>query len=147
MKEVRELDSRRSTRTSLASLAKLPSPAVSTIFSDSTPAQRTTPLGSANGLDDIAPEIVVWTGDMDDMVVDSPAPATPATRALGEQTLYVLVAQLHPSRLPLHFFAHDRVLISDHVRMLNHVVDRRRPHQPRCHQPKHCRFLYKKQIL
>ncbi|KAK4136482.1 hypothetical protein BT67DRAFT_373907 [Trichocladium antarcticum] len=87
MKEVRELDSRRSTRTSLASPAKLPPPAVSTIFSDSTPAQRTTPLGSANGLDDIAPEIVVWTGDMDGMVVDSPAPATPATPALGEQTL------------------------------------------------------------
>jgi lysine-specific histone demethylase 1 len=88
------LDSRRSTRTSLASPAKLLSPAVST-FSDSGPIHRTTQLDSANGLEDIAPEIVVWTGDMDDMLVDSPEPATPATPALEEEKpMYVLVAQL-----------------------------------------------------
>ncbi|KAL2022699.1 hypothetical protein VTK56DRAFT_4780 [Thermocarpiscus australiensis] len=83
----KELDSRRSTRTSAASSAKLLSPAASTI-SDPEPAQRATRQGSTNAAEDIAAEIVVWTEDMDSMIVDSPEPtATPATPAQEEKAI------------------------------------------------------------
>ena len=76
----RDLDSRRSTRTSprtsLASPAKPLSPPASA-WSDIEADPRSVQTDSLNALEDIAPEIVVWTEDMDTMMVDSPEPVVP----------------------------------------------------------------------
>lgn len=89
---VRDFDPRRSTRISvIASPAKSLSPAVSSASSDPEHVFPSTKPSSMNGSDDIAPEIVVWTGDMDDdMIVDSPEAATPANAGVKEKISYVL---------------------------------------------------------
>jgi len=92
LRGARDLDSRRSTRTSLASPAKPLSPPISTL-SDPEAAPKSVQHDSPNASEDIAPEIVVWTEDMDTMMVDSPGPATPAaptTPALEHNTMYVI---------------------------------------------------------
>lgn len=91
LRGARDTDSRRSPRTLLASPAKPPSPPSSTV-SDPETASKATHHDSINGSEDIAPEIVVWTEDMDNMVVDSPqsaAPTTPATLAVEGKAAYV----------------------------------------------------------
>jgi hypothetical protein len=91
LRGARDTDSRRSPRTLLASPAKPPSPPSSTV-SDPETATKTIRHDSINGSEDIAPEIVVWTEDMDNMVVDSPesaAPTTPATPAVEGKAVYV----------------------------------------------------------
>lgn len=98
----RDLDSRRSARTSIAGPAKPLSPPAST-SSDSGTASTATKQDSYNSSEDIAPEIVVWTEDMDDMMVDSPESATstaPATPALVEKAAYVLCPFLSTGYCP-----------------------------------------------
>ncbi|KXX82855.1 putative lysine-specific histone demethylase 1 [Madurella mycetomatis] len=85
-KAVRDADSRRSTHTSLASSAQPLSPATNTL-SGAEPALRATQHDSENGPEDIAAEIVVWTEDMDSMIVDSPEPATPAPPTQDEKVI------------------------------------------------------------
>ena len=81
----RDLDSRRSTRTSprtsLASPAKPLSPPASA-WSDIEAGPKSVQTDSPHALEDIAPEIVVWTEDMDTMMVDSPEPAIPPAPAV-----------------------------------------------------------------
>ncbi len=88
----RDLDSRRSTRTSprtsLASPAKPLSPPASA-WSDIEADPRSVQTDSPSALEDIAPEIVVWTEDMDTMIVDSPEPAVPP--AEEEKITYDLI--------------------------------------------------------
>lgn len=95
LKGARELDSRRLTRTtsqpSLSSPTKPLSPAASAFLETAEQAPQATQHESGNGLEDIAPEIVVWTEEMDSMIVDSPETATPATPAPEEKAMYVLV--------------------------------------------------------
>lgn len=95
-KAAREADSRRSTHTSLASSAQPLSPATNTL-SGAEPALRATQHDSENGPEDIAAEIVVWTEDMDSMIVDSPEPATPAPPTQDEKAMYVFVLPIHLS--------------------------------------------------
>ncbi|KAK4162101.1 Sec1-like protein [Cladorrhinum sp. PSN259] len=77
VKSSAESDSRRSSRISLAS-AKPLSPAAS-IVSDPESAHRMTHLGPESVIEEeIAPEIVVWTEDMDTMSVDTPESPPPA---------------------------------------------------------------------
>ncbi|KAK3300291.1 flavin-containing amine oxidoreductase-domain containing protein [Chaetomium fimeti] len=80
LRGARDTDSRRSPRTLLASPAKPPSPPASTA-SDPEAAPKTVHHDLTNGSEDIAPEIVVWTENMDNMVVDSPESAVPTTPA------------------------------------------------------------------
>lgn len=68
-----ESDSRRSSRISLVNSAKPLSPAAS-IASNPEPAKRATQPESESVVEEIAPEIVVWTEDMDTMSVGSPEP-------------------------------------------------------------------------
>ncbi|KAK3906669.1 Sec1-like protein [Staphylotrichum tortipilum] len=98
LRGARDLDSRRLTRTTTSLLAcssnaaaaaiKPPSPPASTLSSDpegasKEDARRPADANEANSPEDIAPEIVVWTEDMDAMMVDSPESATPTTPAAG----------------------------------------------------------------
>lgn len=90
-KGTRETDSRRSPRTVLASPANTPSPSPS-IGPDTEAASKVTQSTAATGSEDIAPEIVVWTGHMNNMMGDSSESATsttPATPASEEKTVYV----------------------------------------------------------
>jgi hypothetical protein len=106
LRGARDLDSRRPTRTSLDSPAKPPSPPAST-SSDPEAFSKAIQHHSPNEPEDIAPEIVVWTENMDDMMVDSPeaaTPANPATPVVEEKAMYVLhLLTLHtrPLHLPL----------------------------------------------
>ncbi len=95
LRGARDLDSRRLTRTTTASLlacsstaAKPPSPPASTLSPDpeGVPKEDARPHDDANSHEDIAPEIVVWTEDMDEMMVDSPESATPTTPSAGPDT-------------------------------------------------------------
>lgn len=88
-KAARDVDSHRSTHLSLGCSAKPPSLATNTLPGLDT-TSPTTQQDLENALEDIAPEIVVWTEDMDAMVVDSPEPAMSATPAQGESSMYVL---------------------------------------------------------
>ncbi|KAL2154900.1 hypothetical protein VTH82DRAFT_3576, partial [Thermothelomyces myriococcoides] len=88
-KGTRETDSRRSPRTVLASPANTPSPSPS-IGPDTEAASKVTQSTAATGSEDIAPEIVVWTGHMNNMMGDSSESATsttPATPASEEKTV------------------------------------------------------------
>lgn len=111
----RDPDSRRLTRTttsllacSNAAAAKPPSPPASTLsLSDREAAPKEDArLDQANSPEDIAPEIVVWTEDMDEMMVDSPESATPTTPAAGPDTPEV-EAKITYVRCCLELLIHD----------------------------------------
>jgi hypothetical protein len=90
LKSAREVDSRRSTHnTSLASSAKPPSPALSTLPEQEATLRTARHDSAGTGSEDIAPEIVVWTEDMDSMMVDSPETPASATSAHEDKTTYV----------------------------------------------------------
>ncbi|KAK4042548.1 Sec1-like protein [Parachaetomium inaequale] len=79
--------------------AKPPSPPASTA-SDPDAAPKAIQHDPANGSEDIAPEIVVWTEEMDSMVVDSPESATPTTPAPAPAVEEKAVTTAPPSPAP-----------------------------------------------
>ncbi|KAH6634315.1 flavin-containing amine oxidoreductase-domain containing protein [Chaetomium sp. MPI-SDFR-AT-0129] len=88
-KTTRDIDSRRSTRISLACPIKPPSPPASTASDpeSTNTTKRAVPKEVLNSSEDIAPEIVVWTEDMDNMAVDTPESTSPTVSSEQEQAM------------------------------------------------------------